>query len=162
MKRMARAITLGIVLGLAPAALAQATCGIGSQLWEGNSSAGAKVMASITNFWTGKAISTTFNIAGCTEADSWFTQASDAQVYGFANQNFDHLALEMARGRGEYLDALAGLIGIDDSDRGAFRTLTRTHFAELYPDDRITAPEMLQTLSSLMAGSEALSRYAST
>jgi hypothetical protein len=159
MRTFLRSIAFGLILGLVPAGFAQATCGIGSQLWEGNSSTGAKIMASITNIWTAKAISTTFEIAGCTEADNWFANASDARLRDFANQNFDHLAINIARGQGEHLDVLAHMIGLRESDRAEFRGLAQSHFVQLFPNDRVTVPEMLGTLSELMATSDALSSY---
>jgi hypothetical protein len=158
-KAVVRSIILAGVLGLLPVASAQAACGIGTQLWEGSNSTATKILASITNFWTLKAISTTFEIAGCTSANNWFANASDARVEQFASQNLDHLATDMARGRGEHLDALGQLISLRQTDRGEFRALTQSHFEELFPNDHASVLEMLGTLKELMAESSALSSY---
>ena len=142
---------------------ATAACGIGSQLWEGNSSTGAKLLASTTNFWTLKVISTTFEIAGCTAKDNLFKSASrDTRVYEYANTNLDHLAADIARGEGQHLGALARLLDISEVDFRAFHSFTQLHFEELFPYDRVTASEMLISLSDLMANSEHLSAYATS
>jgi hypothetical protein len=158
MKAATKAILLGSLLALAFSSSSQAVCGIGSKVWAGNTSTGAKIMASITNFWTMKGISTTFEIAGCTASDNWFKKGKDA-VTQFTIQNFDHLAANMARGHGEHLDALAQLIEIEKKHQPAFRELAQEHFEELFPHDAATVGEMLGTLSRLMAGSDPLSVY---
>ena len=52
MKAISSSIILVSVLVLAPIGAAQAACGIGSSIWEGNNGPGAKLLASTTNFWT--------------------------------------------------------------------------------------------------------------
>jgi hypothetical protein len=150
---------LGSVLVLALAGPAQAAeCGIGSKIWAGNSSTGAKIMASITNYWTLKGISTTFEILGCTAKDNWFKKGADA-VTQFTSESFDHIAEDMSRGRGEHLDALAEVIAIDEAHRAEFRGMTRSHFEELFPSDEVTVGEMLEVLANLMATRPSLSVY---
>ena len=154
-----RTILLSSILALTFAGSAQAgECGIGSKLWAGSSSTGAKIMASITNIWTLKGISTTFEILGCTAADNWFKKGAGA-VTQFTGENFDHLAEDMSRGRGEHLDALASMIAIDEAHRPEFRILAKKHFEELFPNDEVTVGEMLEVLANLMAARAPLSIY---
>jgi hypothetical protein len=138
-------------------------CGIGSQIWEGNPGLVARVLAFTTNFWTMKGISTTFEISGCTEKDNWLKKGADkvtqARIEHFASENLDHLALEMAVGRGEHLDALAHLIELRAEDEVAFRSLAQSHFEVLFPNDQTTSLEMLQTLARLMSESPVLAAY---
>ncbi len=163
MNIVGRLIVLGGLLVFVHAGTAFGACGIGSQLWEGNNSTGAKLLASTTNFWTLKAVSTTFEVAGCTAKDNLFKSASrDARVYEYANLNLDHLAADIARGEGQHLGALARLLEISEGDAQAFRVFAQQHFEALFPYDRVTAAEMLITLSDLMAASEHLSVYASS
>ena len=158
MKGISSLIILALVLVLAPVGSAQATCGIGSQIWEGDTSLGATVLASLTNFWTFKAISTTFNIAGCKEGDTLFG-GFDAKVHHFAIANFDRLARDMARGSGEHLDAFATLMQVSHDDQPEFRSLAKENFALLFPHDRVTVGELLVTLDRLMAEDEKLSGH---
>jgi hypothetical protein len=136
-----------------------AACGIGTSIWEGNDGLGAKLLAFTTNFWTMKSLSTTFEISGCGEEDNLFKKVSSGQLRYYASQNLDHLAVDFARGRGEYLDAVTHLIQIRVEDRENFQALAQNHFESLFPHDHVTAGEMLEQLSRLMADNEALAGY---
>lgn len=150
---------LVLVPGAAPAA-----CGVGNKIWEGRSGIAPRVLAFTTNFWTFKGISTTFEILGCTEKDNWLRKGADkatssARIRHFANQNLDHLAVEMARGNGEHLDALGRLIQLQEEDRASFHSLVQNHFEALFPHDDTTAGEMLSALGRLMEESPDLAHY---
>ena len=137
-----------------------AACGVGTSIWEGKDSFGAKVAAFTTNVWTFKGISTTFEISGCDEGDSIFkSDASDLKVRHFADKNLDHLFVDMARGGGEHLGAFAHVIQLEKRDLTAFQQLTHDHFEELFPHDYTTSGEMLEVLGRLMEEDETLAAY---
>ncbi|MBW2396376.1 MAG: DUF3015 family protein [Deltaproteobacteria bacterium] len=160
MKNIFRSALLASCIALAPAGQALAACGVGTTLWEGSNSFGAKLAAFTTDFWTLKGISTTFEIAGCTERDSIFkSNASIARVHHFASENLDHLAMDMSRGSGEHLDTFAHLIEIEERDFASFRQLTQDHFEALFPHDYTTSGEMVETLGQLMMEHETLVAY---
>jgi hypothetical protein len=143
-----------------PAAQALAGCGVGTTIWEGRDTVPAKVLAFTTDVFTFKGISTTFEIGGCTEKNNIFKKvASDARVRHFASQNLDHLAMDMARGSGEHLDAFAHVIQLAGQDLAAFRRLTHDRFEELFPHDSTTSGEMLEVLGRLMKEHEALAAF---
>jgi len=159
MRRIFGTVAVVLVLVLASGGVARAACGIGSHIWEGRNGAIPWLLASTTNFWTFKVISTTFGLAGCTDADNWFTNDTDARVRHFASNNFDRLAEEMAKGEGEHLAALAHLLGMYEQDRVHFQGFVQQNFSTLLSHDHIAADEMLTTLASLMAEDERLSAY---
>jgi hypothetical protein len=160
MKSIARLIVLGGFLALVPSSTALAACGIGSTIWEGNDGTGAKLLAFTTNVWTLKAISTTSEISGCTAKNNLFKRASlDAKIHDYASQNLDHLAADMARGRGEHVDVFAHLLELSDEHSDAFRSLVQRNFETLFPHDHVTAGEMLGALRRLMVGNDLLSEY---
>ena len=159
MRNLVRVAILGGLLALAPTGTAMAACGIGSSIWEGNDGIGAKILAFTTNFWTMKSLSTTSEISGCGAEDNLFKKISSAQLRYYASQNLDHLATDFSRGRGEHLDAIAHLIEIQVEDRDHFQALAQNHFEYLFPHDHVTAGEMLEQLSQLMAADDALARY---
>ncbi len=159
MKNLVRVVVLGGFLALAPAGTAIAACGVGTTIWEGNESTGAKILAFTTNVFTYKSISTTSEISGCGEEDNLFKKVSSAKLRYYASQNLDHLAADFARGRGEHLDAVAHLIQIRSEDREDFQALAQNHFESLFPHDHVTAAEMLEQLSQLMTADDALARY---
>ncbi len=159
MKNLVRIAALGGFLALAPAGTALAACGVGTTIWEGNESTGAKILAFTTNVFTYKSISTTSEISGCGEEDNLFKKVSSAKLRYYASQNLDHLAADFARGRGEHLDAVAHLIQIRAEDREDFQVLAQNNFESLFPHDHVTAAEMLEQLSQLMTENDALASY---
>jgi len=161
MKTVVTTIALGAVLALVPAGLAQAvTCGIGNRIWDSRGDGiGKKLLASTTNVWTLKAISTTFGVAGCDQWEMLGLNAPNEKVLHFASRNLDRLARDMARGSGEHLDVLATLMRVGDEDRVAFQSLSRENFAVIFSRDDVTVGEVLYTLHRLLAEDEKLSVY---
>jgi hypothetical protein len=150
---------LALVLTCTTAGSALAACGIGSQLWEGNNSTGARVVAFTTDVFTFKGISTTFEIGGCTAEDNLFKRASSGKVRHYASNNFDRLASDMARGHGEHLDAFASLLQLEARDRAEFKAFSQENLEHLFPRDDVTVEEFLAELGHRMAESATLSRY---
>lgn len=163
MKTLERIAALAGLMLLAPGGAAHAACGVGNKIWEGRDGVGAKILAFTTNVWTFKGISTTSEIAGCTEKDNLFkrgaAKAKKASIDDFASENLDHLAMDMSRGRGEHLDALARLIELREEDEVELRSLAQSHFELLFPHDHTTSVEVLRTLARLMSEDPVLSDY---
>ena len=156
---ISKVFVLGTILSLAAAGTAQAACGIGSNIWEGDDRTSAKILASLTNFWTAKGISTTFGLAGCTDEDNLLKRASSQKVRHFASGTLYHLAVEMARGEGENLDAFAQLLLVREEDRAHFRSFVQANFSALVSHDHISADELLDNLDRLMSQDAELSGY---
>ena len=160
MKTIFRSALLAGCLAVLPAGQTLAACGVGTTLWGSPESFGKKVLAFTTNVWTFKGISTTSEISGCTEEDNIFKRAdSGARVRHFASENLDHLAVGMARGSGEHLDAFAHVIQVEEQDLAAFSRLTHDNFMELFPHDYTTSGEMLEVLGRLMKRHDTLATY---
>jgi len=159
LKNLTKVLVLAGFLAIAPASASFAACGFGTTLWEGNDGITAKILAFTTNFWTFKGISTTSEISGCGEEDNLFKKISSAKLRYYASQNLDHLAVDFSRGQGEHLDAVAHLIQIRSEDREGFQALAQNNFELLFPHDDVTAGEMLEQLSQLMAENDALASY---
>ena len=68
------------------------------------------------------------------------------QITEFAQVNLSHLKRDMATGQGEYLGSLATLLGVEPSHQPEFFAFTQDKFAVLFPNDHITAVEMLTVL----------------
>jgi hypothetical protein len=159
MKKALIAVGVGVML---LAGVAQADqdigCGWGTMLWKGQEGVPQKVLGATTN---GSFGSQTFGIssatAGCKRAG---IIKVEARVRMFAGANVDHLARDMAMGQGESLDTLAHLMGIAGPDQAAFFQLTKSHFAEIFSADDVTAGEMLTNLNRVMAADPQLAKYA--
>jgi hypothetical protein len=131
-------------------------CGVGTQIWEGKSGVGYKLLASFTNGMLFQSISVTFGLLNC---DGQGTVTASAQTRHFAAANIDRIARDAAIGGGESLDTLATLLEVDAVDRPAFATLAQSRFDELFPSDDVTSDEMLESLQRLMREDERLSAY---
>ncbi len=162
MKTPIRLFLFAIAFSLVPTSSALAACGVGTTIWEGRDGIVAKALASTTNFWTMKSISTTFEISGCTEQDNLFKRVSNDEVRYYAGKNLDHLATDMARGSGEYLEAFTKVLALAEEDVAAFCELAQTRFEKMFPSEHTTSDEMLTALSELMREHATLTAYLSS
>lgn len=155
-----RILILALALTFAPMTAALADddvgCGVGTQIWEGNSGLEFKLLASLTNGMTFQSISITFGLLNC---DGRGTVTASARTRHFAATSLDRIARDAAVGGGESLDTLAALLDIEEEDRSAFGELARSHFDRLFPSDRATSDGMLEVLTDLMREDDQLASY---
>jgi hypothetical protein len=149
------AFVLATMLLLGGAGRARAACGVGSHIWEGRSGWAPWLAASITNWFTFKGISTTFEIAGCTEENNLLRR-----LFAYTDTNLDHLAVEMARGEGEHLDVFAALLDVPEGDRPRFGRLMQENFASVLTHDRVTTEELITAVARLIAADQTSSGHA--
>jgi len=132
-------------------------CGWGTQAFKGSRGKTAKILAATTN---GLFANQTFGIssetAGCT-GEGVISSAERLNMY--AGANIDNLQRDIALGQGESLATLAHLMGIQDADKPTFYSMTKSHFADIFPSADVTAGQMLTSMSQLMASDPALSKY---
>ena len=159
-----KAIILSILLVLTPVSAALADndvgCGVGTQIFEGQSGLLPHLGASFTNGLLFQSVSITFGLINCDGRDTVTASTDELRLRHYASTNFDQLAIAMAEGQGESLEVFAGLVGVADADVAHFESFTQQHFAELFSHDGITVGEMLVTLDRLMAEDARLSAYA--
>ena len=137
----------GLILTVgATAALADPDvgCGWGTQVFKGSKGKAPRILAATTNGLFGnQTFGISSNTAGCTGEG---VIASAQRLNMYAGANIDKLQRDMALGRGESLDTLAHLMGIQDADKPAFYQLTRSHFADIFPSEDVTAGQMLSNI----------------
>lgn len=161
MKRILVMAAAGVLAssGVALAGDPNVGCGWGTLAFKGQTGVAAQVLAATTNGTFGNQ---TFGIssgtAGCKRGG---TVTADARLNMYASANIDQLASDMASGRGESLDTLAQLIGVEETDKAAFFALTKRNFGTLFPGDQVAAGDMLTALKGLMATDAQLSQYVS-
>lgn len=112
-------------------------CGLGSMAWRGVSGPEAQILAVTTNTSTGsQTFGITFGTSGC-DPDGRVTGGTQKMVLRFIENNMEQYALDAARGEGETLDTLAGMLNMDKrtfaENRGrilpaSFPTATLTPF----------------------------------
>lgn len=151
-------LATALALGGTAAADGDTGCGLGSQVWEGQSSVPAKVLAVTTNGLFGnQTFGITSGTLGC-EPGSVIKAEQRRNV--FAATNADRLAREIAIGEGEALEALASLYGITDAaDRAAFAARLHARFDAIFAHDAVTAGEMLAAIERALAEDPRLARY---
>lgn len=71
---------------------------------------------------------------------------SEKQALEFTTDNFERLRTDMAVGGGEHLTSLATLMGISDSRKPEFFSLTKNKFSTLFSSDQVTPEELLAML----------------
>ena len=132
-----------------------AGCGIGSQVWAGQSGKVPKILAATTNgIFANQLFGITFGTLGCSG-----TGTVTAQVVTFTNENAETLARDMAVGEGESLNVLAELLSIKAEDKARFFAVTKQNFSEIYSADNQTSVEVLASLQSVMAQDDILKAY---
>ncbi len=152
-------VTLFITTSNVPADETSAGCGIGKQIMEGRTGKSNNIVAAILNdvlipksfFMT-----TGDGTLGC---DPTKAVENDQQREAFTAANLDHLSMDMAKGQGEHLAALARVMGIEDKDQSAFFSLTQKHYGTLFADENTSAKQMLSALDETLLKHRNLAKY---
>src|SRR5690606_27137621 len=103
-------------------------CGIGSQVWAGQSGIIPKLLAGTTNvIFTNQWLGITFGTLGCSQGGT-----VTAQVVTFTNENGEVFARDMAVGDGESLNVLAELLKIKSEDKARCFSVSEQNFSNIY------------------------------
>jgi Protein of unknown function (DUF3015) len=154
-----------LALGLAtPAALAQEDetanstgCGLGTIVFEGQKGIAPQVLAVTTNGTSGnQTFGITSGTLGCTQEG---VVRPPTKVRMLLMSSLDNLAVDMARAHGETLDSLASLLSVEDQDRPRFFSALQNNFVRIFPDENVTAEEVLVSMNAVLAEDAVLSRY---
>ena len=155
---MLKKIALAAVLAVgSTAAFADrdAGCGIGSEVWAGQSGKLPKLLAATTNgIFFNQLFGITFGTIGCSGSGT-----VTAQAVTFTNENSEALARDMAVGQGESLNVLAELLQIKTEDKARFFAVSKANFAEIYATENSNSLQVLSSLQSVMAKDEVLKAY---
>lgn len=159
---MKNKLVIAALLSLSPvvamAAPNNVGCGVGTIIFEGQSGVAPQVLAVTTNGTLGNQ---TFGISsgtlGCARDG---VVANPVKVSMFLDTNLDKLAYDMAVGKGETLESLANLIGVDDAHKAAFYETTKAHFAEIVPSEHANTQDVIAALNRVLAGNTELAQYA--
>lgn len=155
---MLKKVALAAVLAIgSTAAFADndAGCGIGSEIWAGQSGKVAKLLAATTNgLFANQLFGITFGTLGCSGSGT-----VTAQVVTFTNENAESLARDMAVGQGESLNVLAELMNIKAEDKARFFAVSKQNFAEIYSTENKDSYQVLTSLQAVMAKDQVLKAY---
>ncbi len=160
MKKTLATLTAAAALAASSSAFADhgAGCGLGQQIFAGQSGLGPHVLAATTNGTSSNQLfGLSFDSLGC-QGESMITAQYQRNLY--VAGNMDSIARDAAKGGGSHLHALADLMAIDAADQPAFFTLAQSRYDELFADNGNDPAVFIQRLQTAMAGQPALSRYA--
>ena len=130
-------------------------CGVGTQVWAGQSGKLPKILAATTNgIFTNQLLGITFGTLGCSG-----TGRITAQAVTFTNENAESLARDMAVGEGESLNVLAELLNIQTQDKAHFFAVNKPNFANIYTAEQQTSIEVLFSLQQVMTNDAVLKAY---
>jgi len=156
MKKLLVLVALAVLVA-APSAFAgnSAGCGLGHILFQGQSGMVPNVLGATTN---GSFGSQTFGIttgtSGCNQSDS--VQNEKVQE-DFVAVNYEKLSEEMAQGHGQYVSALAELMGCSAAAHTDFAQLSQSKYETLFSTPEMDAHAMLGSLKGEMAKDAVLS-----
>ena len=122
-------------------------CGLGSMAWRGQSGPVPQVLAVTTNGMTGsQTFGITFGTSGC-DPNGRVTGGTQRMVFHFIENNMEQYALDAARGEGETLDTLAGMLNVDKAD---FAAKSQENFASIFPDGNVDAIYVTQQIFAMV------------
>lgn len=151
---MKKLIAGAILLSASTMAFAQPGCGVGAMIWKEQSGPAPHILAATTNASFGNQ---TFGMStgtlGCN------TNETVESLALYMDNNFDKIARDMSRGDGENLETMAVLLGVEQADRDAFRSLIQNNFATIVPSATTTSGEAVDSIVALMQQDKALSKY---
>jgi len=155
---MLKKVALAAVLAIGSTAAfadSDAGCGIGSEIWAGQSGKVPKLLAATTNgLFANQLFGITFGTLGCSGSGT-----VTAQAVTFTNENAEALARDMAVGQGESLNVLAELLNIKAEDKARFFVVSKQNFAEIYSTENKDSYQVLTSLQAVMAKDQVLKAY---
>lgn len=111
-------------------------CGLGSMAWRGQSGPVPQILAVTTNGSFGtQTFGITFGTSGC-DPNGRVTGGTQKMVFNFLENNMEQYALDAARGEGETLDTIAGMLNMDAKD---FAAKSQQNFASIFPNSDVDA-----------------------
>lgn len=130
-------------------------CGWGNMLFEGQSGNGAHVLGLTTNGTSGN---NTFGITSGTNGCS----SSGTLTYGGASMVgsiMGEFSEDVARGNGDAMDTVAVIYGVDKQHRETFAKVMHENFSTIFPNEDVTAAEMITSIEEVMKANATLAKY---
>lgn len=134
-----------------------AGCGLGSAvIFQDANEWYEHVMAATTNASSGnQTFGMTSGTLGCEDANGPLANG----VAMFLNDNLEPLAIDVAKGHGETLGALADLMGVKGADKAVFNEQMQSHFDTIFANAQVTPTTAYSGIQSVMSNSKELSKY---
>ncbi len=132
-------------------------CGIGTQIFKGQSGLFAHTLAATTN---GSTFNQLFGLtSGTLDCNPANVVSNEFERVNFVAANLDNLSQEMAQGGGSHVQALAALYDIAPADRAQFYELTQREIPQLLDSSKNGAQALLVSLNTAMNADPVLAKY---
>ncbi len=143
MKRLLFGAVLGC-LACHPAFAHDSTgCGLGSMAWRGQSGAIPQILAVTTNGFFG---TQTFGISsgtsGC-DPNGTITGGTRKMLAQFIDNNLEQYAFDAARGQGETLTTIAGILGVSEE---TVATASKENFGKIFSSENVESTQVTLAL----------------
>jgi hypothetical protein len=123
-------------------------CGLGYIAFKGKDGLLSQTFAATTNGTFGNQ---TFGItSGTLECEQYSTFAANEKLNKFVSDNMDNLAVDIARGQGEYLNTLAVLLEVPEGERARLYSKLQTHFSDIYTSETVTHADVLKNIETVV------------
>ena len=121
-------------------------CGLGTTLWKGQQGIVPQTLAITTNGTSG---SQTFGItSGTSHCDSnGKITGAKAQFAAFLENNVDTFVLDVAKGEGETINAVANIAKVDSKEAGK---VLKDNFDYLFPNENLDVIELSEKVAELL------------
>ena len=130
-------------------------CGWGQALFEGQTGPAPHVLGLTTNGTSGNNnFGVTTGTNGCS-SDGTLTYGGQNVVSSIMNE----FSEDVARGEGDALNTVAVVYGVEQQDRDTFAKVMHENFAVLFPNEDVTADEMMASIEAVMKADARLSKY---
>lgn len=132
-------------------------CGLGQQVFAGQTGLAAHVMAATTNGSSfNQLFGLSFDSLGC-NGETVITAEFQRNV--FVANNYDNIAREAAQGGGDHLQSLATLMHMQGNDAQRFYELTQSHYDQLFGEPTEDHSQWLEKLDLALSADPELSKY---
>ena len=131
-------------------------CGVGTEIWKGQSGLIPRVLGATTNgIFGNQTFGITFGTLGCKRADNLVR----SEVVEFVDHNAETLARDIAVGEGESLNVLAELMQIQSEDKTHFFQVAKANWSKLYSEQNQNTLQVVSSLHSMMTEDAVLRKY---
>lgn len=159
MKMKSTLLLVPLMMASTGAALADSGpgCGLGQNVFAGQSGLAAHVLAATTNGSSSNQLfGLSFDSLGCDGA-AVITASFQRDV--FVASNYDNIARDAAQGGGMHLESLAELMQMQATDAAHFYQVAQVNYDELFGEGYSDHSQWLEKLDSTLAADPALAKY---
>jgi hypothetical protein len=128
-------------------------CGLGWQVTKRKSLVSSSVRATTNGLFYNNTLGMTSGTSGC---EKHSLVKNERAVEHFVEANYNNLMVEMAKGEGEYVQALAYVMGCDENSVSQFSTMTRKNYGSIFTSDDVGPQQLIQNVKSHVSHDSAL------